>query len=73
MKKELLIYLGIIISLTVGIHYKELIAHPIEHILNLSNSGAYGLGIIHPIVFGFIFYILIFIPRFIVKSFKAKK
>ena len=47
MKKELLIYLGIIVFLTVTIHYKELMAHPIEHILNLPNSGAYGLTVGH--------------------------
>ncbi len=73
MKKELLIYLGIIIFLTVTIHYKELMAHPIEHILNLPNSGAYGLGIIHPLIFSMVVYILVFIPRFIVKLFRFKK
>ncbi len=73
MKKELLIYLGIIVFLTVTIHYKELMAHPIEHILNLPNSGAYGLGIIHPLIFSMVVYILVFIPRFISKLLKSKK
>ncbi len=73
MKKELLIYLGIIVFLTVTIHHKELMAHPIEHILNLPNSGAYGLGIIHPLIFSMVVYILVFIPRFISKLLKSKK
>ena len=48
-------------------------AHPIEHILNLPNSGAYGLGIIHPLIFSMVVYILVFIPRFISKLLKSKK
>ena len=72
MKKELLIYLSIMVVLTMTIHYKELIAHPVEHILNLSNSGAYGLGAIHPLVFSMVVYVLVFIPRFISKLLKSK-
>ena len=67
MKKELLIYFIIFIVLTITIHHNELIAHPIEHILNLPKSGAYGLGVIHPLVFTTIVYIIVLIPRFIVK------
>ena len=48
MKKELLIYFIIFVVLTITIHFSELITHPFEHILNLSKSGAYGLGAVHP-------------------------
>jgi len=58
-KKELLIYLSLFFVLTLLIHYKELIAHPIDHILNLSTSGAYGLGVYHPLIFTLFLYLLI--------------
>ena len=70
MKKELLIYLILFFVLTLTVHYKELIAHPIDHILNLSSSGAYGLGVYHPLIFTLFLYLLILVPRFIIKLFK---
>ncbi len=70
MKKELLIYFIIFVVLTITIHFNELITHPIEHILNLPKSGAYGLGMIHPIVFTTIIYIIVLIPRLVVKLFR---
>ena len=73
MKKELLIFISIFIVLTFGMHYSELLTHPFEHISNLSKSGAYGLGAIHPIIFTIIVYVIVSIPRFIVKLFKLKK
>ncbi len=73
MKKELLIYFIIFVVLTITIHFNELITYPFEHILNLSKSGAYGLGAIHPIVFTTIVYVIVLIPRFIVKLFRFKK
>ena len=73
MKKELLIYLIIFVILTITIHFSELMTHPFEHILNLSKSGAYGLGAIHPIVFTTIVYVIVLIPRFVVKLFRLKK
>ena len=73
MKKELLIYFIIFVVLTITIHFNELITHPIEHILNLSKSGAYGLGAIHPIVFTTIVYVIVLIPRFVVKLFRLRK
>jgi hypothetical protein len=63
----------IFIILTIVIHHNELIAHPFEHILGLSKSGAYGLGAIHPIVFTTIVYVIVYVPRFIVKLFRLKK
>jgi hypothetical protein len=73
MKKELLIYFIIFVVLTITIHFSELITHPFEHILNLSKSGAYGLGAIHPIIFTTIVYVIVLMPRFVVKLFRFKK
>ena len=73
MKKELLIYFSVFVVLTFTLHFNELITHPFEHILNLSKSGAYGLGAIHPIIFTAIVYVIVLIPRLIVKLFRFKK
>jgi Na+/H+ antiporter NhaC len=58
MKKELMIFIGIFLFLAIGMHFKEWISHPIEHIMALPNAGAYGLGAIHPLVFTFVIYLL---------------
>ena len=73
MKKELLIFISIFVVLTFGMHYSELLTHPLDHIFNLSKSGAYGLGAIHPIIFTVIVYVIASVPRFIIKLFKLKK
>ena len=70
MKKELLIIISIFIILTISIHYNEFLTHPFSHILSLSKSGAYGLEGLHPFIFTFIVYILILIPRLLIKLFK---
>jgi len=72
LKKELLIFVVIIIVLTIIFHYKELLEYPIQHIKNFPNSGAYGLGIFHPLIFGAFVYIILLIPRAIFKLFKRK-
>jgi len=72
LKKELTIFVSILIVLTVGMHYKEFLNHPLEHIMNLGDSGAYGLGLFHPLVFTFIIYIIILLPRLVFKLFKRK-
>jgi hypothetical protein len=51
-------------------HYKEFLSIPIEHLNNLSHAGAYGIGFIHPLVFTFIIYLLLWIPRGIYKLIK---
>ena len=71
-KKEVYIFLVILVVLTIGIHHKELLENPIGHISKLPNAGAYGLGAIHPIVFTTIIYILIGIPRLISKLIRKK-
>jgi len=70
--KELYIFLGTFLFLTLGMHHKEWISYPLEHLNNLSTSGAYGLGMIHPLVFTLIIYILLWIPRVITSIIKNK-
>jgi len=72
MKKEFFVFIVIFFILSLAMHYKEFFSYPLEHIMNLSSAGAYGLGMIHPLIFTFIIYLLIWIPRFIFKLFKTK-
>ena len=72
MKKEFLIIVSILIVLTISMHYKEFLEYPLEQIKGLPNSGAYGLGFYHPIIFTLIVYILLWIPRFIIRTFIKK-
>ena len=72
MKKELLLLLFIFLFLAIGMHFKEWTSHPIDHIMALPHSGAYGIGAIHPIVFTLIVYVIIWIPRGVVKLFSKK-
>jgi hypothetical protein len=72
MKKELMIMLVIFLILTLGMHHKEWFSMPIEHISNLSHAGAYGVGAIHPVVFTFVVYVLLWVPRGILKLFIKK-
>jgi hypothetical protein len=71
-KKELKIFIVIFTILTALMHYKEFLSHPIEHILALSSSGAYGIGAIHPLFFTLIVYLVVLVPRMILKLFKKK-
>jgi len=73
MKKELVIYFGILIFLALGMHYKEWLSHPVEHTMNLSHSGAYGFGAIHPLIFAFVLYLIVGLFRFIIKLVSRKK
>ena len=54
--------------LTLGMHYKEWFSHPIEHLSNLPQSGAYGLGVFHPLIITLIVYIMVGIIRSIVRA-----
>ncbi|QKJ27972.1 hypothetical protein [Aliarcobacter cibarius] len=67
MKKELKIYIFILIILSIIIHYKEFLTHPVEHVLGLMDSGAYGFGGFHPFIFSAVIYIIIGIPRVLFK------
>jgi hypothetical protein len=62
--KELKIYLIVIVIVALTWHNKQWIDHPIEHILNLPYGGAFGIpGIIHPLVFGFLAYAIVWILK----------
>ena len=69
MKKELYIFIAIFLFLSIGMHYKEWLSHPIEHIMALPKSGAYGIGMVHPVVFTLFGYILFVVARSIVRLF----
>ena len=71
MKKELFVYIGIFLFLAIGMHFKQWIDHPMEHLLSLPGGGAFGVpGIAHPFVFTFVIYLVVLIPR---KLFQKKK
>ncbi len=73
MKKQLSIFIGIFLFLAIGMHFKEWISHPIDHIMALPHAGAYGLGMIHPLVFTLgaylLFIFLLFIGNMLKKLF----
>ncbi len=74
MKKELIIYTGIFLFLAIGMHFKQWLDHPIEHLVNMPHGGAFGVpGIVHPFVFTLIVYIIIAIPRAVSKLISKKK
>jgi len=72
MKKELTIFVGIFAFLAIGIHFKEWISHPIEHLMSLPEAGAYGIGAFHPLVFTVAVYLIVLIGRVIVSLFTKK-
>lgn len=59
MKKELLIFVGIFLFLAIGMHFKEWMSMPLEHIAALPKAGAYGLGAFHPLIFTAALYLII--------------
>jgi hypothetical protein len=63
LKKELLIYLGLLIFLSLGMHMNQWISHPLEHIKHLSTSQ---FGPFHPLFFTFAAYLALLIIRFII-------
>lgn len=70
--REIYVIIGVFLFLTLGMHHKEWITYPLEHISNLPTSGAYGLGYLHPLLFTIIAYIILWIPRGIYKLIKRK-
>ncbi len=72
MKKELYIFGSLFLFLAIGMHFKEWIDHPIDHIKHLPGAGAYGIGAIHPIVFTVVLYLAVLIVRKIVGLFGRK-
>jgi hypothetical protein len=70
MRKELLIFIVIFLVLAIGMHFKEWVDHPVEHLMALPNAGAYGIGAAHPLVFTLVVYIVFVLLRGIVRLFK---
>jgi len=70
MKKELTIFTSILFILSIGMHFKEWMDHPLAHIMALPSSGAYGIGAIHPFIFTLIIYLIFIALRGIVRIFK---
>ena len=73
MKKELIIFVGIFLFLAIGMHFAQWTSHPVEHLMNLPHASAYGLGAEHPVVFTLIVYIIVWIPRVLVKLVSKKE
>jgi hypothetical protein len=73
LKKELTIFMSIFLFLAIGMHFKEWISHPIDHILALPNSGAYGLGPLHPLIFVILVYLIFIFFRAIKRIIVRKK
>ena len=69
MKKELYVFVGIFLFLAVGMHFDEWLSHPVEQIIALPKSGAYGIGMVHPIVFTLFGYVLFVMLRSVVRLF----
>jgi len=73
MKKEIIIFIGLFLFLAIGMHFKQWIDHPIEHLVNMPNGGAFGIpGSMHPFVFTFLLYFVIRIPALVKKIFSKK-
>jgi len=69
--KELKVYLITIVIVALAWHKEQWLDHPIDHLMSLSHGGAFGVpGIIHPLVFGFFVYAMIWIVRL---PFRKKK
>jgi hypothetical protein len=73
MKKELSIFIGIFLFLAIGMHFKEWLSHPIDHVIALPTAGAYGFGAFHPLIFTLIVYFIIVIFRVILSFFNRSK
>jgi hypothetical protein len=70
MKKELLTFTVIFLVLAIGMHFKEWMDHPVEHLMALPDAGAYGIGALHPLVFTLIVYIVFVLLRSIIRLLK---
>ncbi len=74
MKKELNIYIGIFLFLAIGMHFKQWIDHPVEHLMNMPSGGAFGVpGMLHPFVFTLVVYLVVYLFRSIGSVFSKSK
>lgn len=69
MKKELTVFTGLFLFLAIGMHFKEWLSHPIDHVMALPSAGAYGIGAFHPLVFTIALYVVFVLLRSIVRLF----
>lgn len=73
MKKEIFIFIGLFLFLSVGMHFKQWTSHPITHIEHLPTSQ---FGLFHPLYITFGVYVIVFAIRkvfgFILKLFRKK-
>ena len=67
MKKELKIFLGIFLVLALGMHYKEWMTQPLEHLETLFTLEWFGL---HPLVITLAVYLLFVALRWVVRLFR---
>ncbi|HIE35000.1 MAG TPA: hypothetical protein EYP79_02230 [Campylobacterales bacterium] len=65
--KELSIYFAIFFLLSLAIHHKEWILHPLDHLRALPHSQ---FGLFHPFIFSFGAYISVLIVRIFIKIIK---
>ena len=70
MKKELFSFIGIFLFLAIGMHFKEWMDHPVEHVMALPHASSYGLGWEHPFVYTLIVYGLVWVIKL---PFRKKK
>lgn len=62
-KKEIFIYIVLLIFLSLGMHMNQWISHPIEHFEHLSSSQ---FGPFHPLFFTFVAYLVLVVIRFLI-------
>ncbi len=59
-KKEIFIFIGLFLFLALGMHMKQWLSHPIEHIEHLSSSQ---FGPFHPLYFTLVVYVVLYLIR----------
>ncbi len=57
MKKRIVEFIGLFFILAISYHFQEWIDHPLAHLTAVSGGG-FGLGLIHPIIFTLVVYLL---------------
>jgi len=65
--KEVAIFIGLFLFLSLGMHMKQWIAHPLDHFAHLSSSQ---FGLFHPLYFTALVYIVLYVIRAILSGIK---
>lgn len=60
LQKEIFIFIALFIFLALGMHMKQWISHPMEHLQHLSESQ---FGTFHPLYFTLLVYVVLYILR----------